>query len=209
MVNGQKAISPAQMLDEYAEIEIRGGKKWVGRGAKKLDAALREFGISAQEKICADIGAATGGFTQVLLERGAKKVYAVDTARGKLDLKLREDSRIVVMEQTDVRKIEFLPEPIDLAVIDVSLIPLKNILPYVRRLAPKAEIVALLKPQYETRDPKILKHGIVRDDQPREKIVSDFEQWLSKHNWTLKGKMASPIKGDKGNTEYLFYLSFH
>ncbi len=206
IVNSQKAISPAQMVRQDAVIEIRGEAKYVGRGALKLEAALDQFGIDPRGKTCADIGAATGGFTQVLLERGAKKVYAIDTARGKLALKLRRDPRVVVMEKTDARKLESLPEPIDLATSDISLIPLEQILPHVRRIAPQAEIVALFKPQYETRNPAILKHGIVRDDRAREKIVSDFEKWLSEHHWTLKGKIASPIKGDKGNKEYLFVI---
>lgn len=207
-VNGQKAISPAQTVSEDARIEVRGEKKWVGRGAEKLDAALSEFGVLVKGKTCADIGAATGGFTQVLLAHGAKKVYAIDTAAGKLHLKLRQDPLVVVMEQTDVRKIESLPEPIDFVVIDVSLIPLERILPHVRRLAPKAEIIALFKPQYQTRDPAILKHGVVRDEHSREKLVSEFEQWLSEHGWIVREKTESPIRGDKGNKEYLFYLDF-
>ena len=206
-VNGQKAVSPAQIAAEDAEIELRDADEYVGRGAEKLKAAMDLFGVSAYGKICADIGAATGGFTEVLLRRGAAKVYAIDTARGKLALKIREDPHVVVMEETDVRDLTALPDAADIAVIDVSLIRLRDILPYARRLlAPRGAVVALFKPQYETRDPSVLRHGIIRDPENRKKLLADFRAWLNSHNWRIMGEMESPIRGSKGNTEYLFYL---
>ena len=205
-INGQKAISPAQMILPQDIIKVREGKKYVGRGALKLEGAVKIFQPSISGKIGLDIGSATGGFTEILLQNGAVKVYAVDTAVGKLALKLREDPRVVVMENTDIRKIEKLPEEPEIVSIDVSLISLRNILPSVKRLAPHAETIALFKPQYETREMSILKHGVIKNDTDREKLLADFENWLKENSWTLMNKCESPIRGDKGNTEYLFYI---
>lgn len=206
-VNGQKAVSPAQLVDAGAKIEVREGRQYVGRGAYKLEAALEKFGINVSGKICADIGAATGGFTEVLLKHGAKKVYAIDTARGKLAPKLREDPRVVVMERVDVRDLERLPEVADCVTIDISLIALENILPHTRRfLKPQGDVIALFKPQYETRDAKILKHGVIKDSAARERLLSDFIEWIKEKRWTVKNWMESPIRGSEGNIEYLIYL---
>ena len=206
-INGQKAISPAQLVDPRTKIAVRDEKKYVGRGAYKLEAALDKFSIDVREKICADIGAATGGFTQVLLDRGAKKVYAIDTARGKLALKLRQNPRVVVMEETDVRHLEKLPELLGYATIDVSLISLRDILASISRfLLPEGGVVALFKPQYETRDPKVLVRGVIKDHQVRETLLSDFVTWAEERGWNLKNQMESPIRGSEGNVEYLLYL---
>lgn len=206
-VDGQKAVSPAQLITASQHIEVREKSPYVGRGAYKLKAALEEFQIDAAGKICADIGAATGGFTQILLERGAKKVYAIDTARGKLALKLREDPRVVVMENSDVRNLSSLPDRIELASIDVSLISLRDILPAVARLLDvNGMVAALFKPQYETRNPKLLIHGIIKDDEAREALVREFGAWAQEHGWMIKGQIVSPIRGSKGNVEYLFHL---
>lgn len=206
-IDGQKAVSPAQIASSDAVIEVSAADKYVGRGAEKLEAAMEKFGVLAEEKICADIGAATGGFTEVLLRRGAKKVYAIDTARGKLALKIRDDPRVVVMERADARDLKKLPDLIDLAVIDVSLISLRGILPSIGRLlTPNGAVVALFKPQYETRDPRILHHGIITEAESREKLLADFTDWLAEHKWSIIGRMQSPVTGAKGNVEYLFYL---
>lgn len=206
-IDGQKAISPAQLIGESADVKVKDADGFVGRGAYKLEAALAAFEIDAAGKICADIGAATGGFTEVMLRHGAAKVYAIDTARGKLALKIRQDPRVIVMEQTDVRHMDALPEPIDIVVIDVSLVSLRDILPSVRRQqAPEGAVVALFKPQYETRNPSILHHGVIRDPAEREKLAADFAAWAAKSGWQIKNKIESPIRGDKGNAEYLFYL---
>lgn len=206
LVNGQKAVSPAQPIDPKSKIEIKKPKEYVGRGAYKLEEALNKFKIDVSGKICADIGSATGGFTEVLLRHGAKKVYAIDTAKGKLDLSLRDNPRVVVMEETDIRDIKNFPEKIDIFTIDVSLIPLHNILLALKNLGNKnAGIVALFKPQYEVGD-KFLKHGIVRDEIIRERAFRDFLFWARKNNFTVKENIESPIKGSAGNTEYLTYL---
>ena len=206
-LDGQKAISPAQLISPRVSVELRAGREYVGRGAYKLEAAMRHFQIDASGKICADIGAATGGFTEVLLRRGAKKVYAIDTAKGKLALKLREDPRVSVMEETDVRRLEHLPEVAELVTIDISLISLKEILPSAKRLmASHGEVVALFKPQYETHDQAMLHHGIIKTDEIRKQLLDDFSNWLHENAWNIKEQIESPIRGSKGNTEYLFYL---
>ncbi|MDP3769796.1 MAG: TlyA family RNA methyltransferase [Candidatus Sungbacteria bacterium] len=207
-VEGQKAVSPSQMVMPSGIIEVRSVRPYVGRGAYKLEGALDAFGISPKGLTCVDIGAATGGFTQVLLHKGAAKVYAIDTAKGKLALKLREDPRVVVREETDVRHMEKLQDSVDLVTIDVSLISLRDILPHARRLAGlHAVVVALFKPQYETRDPRLLVHGIVRDDTMRQELINDFLEWLDTHQWKVEKWIESPIRGMEGNKEYLFYLT--
>lgn len=207
-INGQKAVTPAQLIISDDRIEMKKGREYVGRGAYKLDAALTKFNVRVKDKICADIGSATGGFTEILLKHGAKKVYAIDTASGKLDLKLREDPRVVVMEKTDVRDLDHLPEAMDIVVIDISLIPLEEILPSVKRLLAKnGEVIALFKPQYQARDQSLLRHGIVKDDATRETLRESFRNWVMKNNWNILEEMESPIQGGKGNTEYLLRVT--
>lgn len=206
-VEGQKAVSPSQFVNPEAKIEVRKEREYVGRGAYKLEAALEKFKIDVSGRVCADIGAATGGFTEVLLKRGAKKVYAIDTARGKLAPKIREDSRVVVMEGTDVRDLEKLPEVASCVTIDISLIALENILPHTRRfLKPQGDVIALFKPQYETRNAKILRHGVVTDIRAREKLLNDFMGWAKNSGWEVLEWMESPIRGSEGNIEYLLWL---
>lgn len=206
-VDGQKAVSPAQIIGDEAKIEFRGGREYVGRGALKLEAAIKNFGVDVEGKICADIGAATGGFTEILLKYGARKVYAIDTAKGKLDQKIRRDPRVVVMEEIDVRDLEELSDPIEIAVIDISLIPLEQILPSVRRfLSERGSVIALFKPQYETRDTKILIHGIVEDKERREELFENFLEWVEEQGWKIIGTMESPIRGGEGNVEYLIHM---
>jgi len=206
-VNGQKAVSPAQVVAPDDIIEIRSGKEFVGRGAYKLDAALNEFRISPQDAVCADIGAATGGFVEVLLKHGAKKVYAIDAGRGKLDLKLREDSRVIVMEETNVLGMDPLPERVALATIDVSFTSLRFVLPAIRPwLEKEGMVVALFKPQYEIEDKTLLKKGIVRSDEARDDALESFRAWLQVNDWEEAGFMESPIRGSGGNVEFLFHL---
>lgn len=207
-VEGQKAISPAQPVDENARIEMRQGREFVGRGALKLKAALEAFNVPLKGKTCLDVGAATGGFTQVLLKNGAGKVYALDTAFGKLDPKLREDPRVIVMENTDIRQAQgSLPDHFDCITIDVSLIPLEEILPHLHEfLKPEGYVIALFKPQYQTRDPKILEHGVIKDDRERQILLDNFFKWCKENSWTVEDYIESPVQGSKGNVEYLLLL---
>lgn len=206
-VNGRKAVSPAELVTDADKIEARHIREYVGRGAYKLEAALKKFAVDVRGKVCADIGSAVGGFVEVLLKYGAKRVYAIDTARGKLDLKLREDPRVVVVEGRDIRGLSELGEPAALATADVSLISLREILPKIRRfLTEEGEIIALFKPQYETRDPKILRHGVVKDDAARRHLLYDFIKWAETNGWKVTERIESPILGGEGNVEYLLYL---
>lgn len=206
-VEGQKAVSPSQMVLPSSQIKVKELMPYVGRGAYKLEGALDAFKVDVEGLVCIDIGAATGGFTQILLQRGAKKVYAVDTAKGKLALKLRGDPRVIVMEETDIRHLKKLPKLADIATIDISLISLTDILPHARRLLkPGGLVVALFKPQYETRDPAMLRHGIVKDDASREQLLLNFTAWLREYGWKIESKIESSIRGSKGNVEYLFTL---
>lgn len=207
-IEGQKAISPAQPINIEARVELKREKEYVGRGAYKLEAALDKFNLEVRGKVCADIGAAIGGFTEILLKYGAKKVYAVDTAKGKLALKLRRDPRVVVMEETDIRGLKRLPEPAGIVTIDISLIPLREILPHMKRfLSKEGDVIALLKPQYEARDPKMLRHGVVKSARDRKNILETFIQNAEDGGWNVHDWCESPIRGSEGNVEYLFYLS--
>lgn len=210
-VNGQKAVSPGQMVGEDDEVEVRGGKEFVGRGAYKLEAAIEKFGVDVRMKVCADVGAATGGFSEVLLKHGAKKVYAIDVGRGKLDIKLREDPRVAVREGVNVLnlgKSDFHNfHNIDIVAVDLSFTSLRLVLPIVQRwLSKGGRVVALFKPQYEIADKSLLKHGIVHDEAARQRAVEYFRTWLRANGWSEFGFMESPIRGSEGNIEYLFYL---
>ena len=162
-IGGQRAVSPAQIFSADAPLRVKERSTYVSRGGLKLAAAFDHFGITVEGKICADIGAATGGFTDVMLQNGAAKVYAIDTGMGKLALKLREDPRVVVMEEVNILYLESLPEPIEFAGIDVSFTSLRLVLPALKKfLVSGGEVVALFKPQYEVADFN-LHHGIVED----------------------------------------------
>ena len=197
-----------QLLDEKEAIRIKEGMPFVGRGGLKLDHALKEFKISPEGRICLDIGASTGGFTDCLLKRGAQKVYAVDVGYGQLDWKLRQDPRIVIMERTNFRYIasDKIPESVSLTVIDVSFISLTKILPKVTDFSEEGgEIVALVKPQFEL-SPAEVKKGIVRSEESRKKAVKKVIEEAKEIGFKIKGTETSPILGRKGNQEFFLYL---
>jgi 23S rRNA (cytidine1920-2'-O)/16S rRNA (cytidine1409-2'-O)-methyltransferase len=206
-VNGARVDKPGTPVPVEAVLAVAAPLPYVGRGGYKLAAALDAFTVDPAGRICADVGACTGGFTDVLLQRGAARVYAIDVGQGQLDWKLRQDERVVVMERTNARYLESLPEPVSLVVIDVSFISLKLILPAVARwLEPAGDVVALIKPQFEAGPAQVGKGGIVRDPDVREGVLVDLLRWAGSHGWTAAGLIRSPIQGTDGNVEYLVRL---
>jgi 23S rRNA (cytidine1920-2'-O)/16S rRNA (cytidine1409-2'-O)-methyltransferase len=172
-----------------------------------LAGALQEFDIDVNGRVCADVGACTGGFTDVLLQNGAATVFAIDVGYGQLDWKLRQDERVVVMERTNARYVENLPETVSLVTIDVSFISLKLILPAVEQwVAPQADVIALIKPQFEAGPEQVGKGGIVRETAVRREVLLDILSWADTHGWRPLGLTRSSIEGADGNVEYLVWL---
>lgn len=206
-VNGQRVDKAGTPIPLDATIELAETMPYVGRGGYKLAAALDAFDIDPAGRVCADVGACTGGFTDVLLQRGAARVYALDVGQGQLDWKLRQDERVTVMERTNARYVESLAEPVSLVVIDVSFISLRLILPAVARwLAPGGEVVALVKPQFEAGPEQVGKGGIVRDPAVHRGVLADVLGWAAAEGWAAAGLLRSPIQGAEGNVEFLAWL---
>jgi len=209
-VNGAKADKVGNKYDISSEIEFRGDKmKYVSRGGYKLEKALNYFNIDLTDKVCYDIGASTGGFTDCMLQNGAKLVYSIDVGYGQFAWKLRCDSRVVPIERTNVRYMEFSDkfEKGDFASIDVSFISLKKIIPNLLNfLKDDGEITALIKPQFEAGRDKVGKKGVVRDKKVHREVVQNIADFVTNLNMKIKGLTFSPIKGPEGNIEYLIYI---
>lgn len=206
-VNGRRVDKPGTAVPDDATIDLATPMPYVGRGGYKLAGAFDTFDIAVEGRVSADVGACTGGFTDVLLQRGAARVYAIDVGQGQLDWKLRQDSRVIVMERTNARYLEKLPESIELVVVDVSFISLKIILPVVAAwLSDGADVVVLIKPQFEAGPEFVGKGGIVRDPQVRRDVLTDLLGWALAKGWHTAGLMRSPIQGTDGNVEYLAWL---
>ncbi len=206
-VDGGPVLKPSQPLSASMRIEYAPAHPYVSRGALKLAAALDHFGLSPEGLTCMDLGASTGGFTQVLLERGAGKVFAVDVGHGQLHPEIAQDKRVVSLERRNARDLtpEDVAGSVQAIVADVSFISLKLALPPALEMAaPGAWLVALLKPQFEAGRENIGKGGIVRDPQARENVLRDWVRWLdAQTGWALIGTMESPIMGGDGNKEFL------
>jgi len=206
-VNGKIIIKPSTKFSEGVVIEIIEQPKYVSRGGLKLEKALIEFKINPKDLIVLDIGSSTGGFTDCLLQNSAKKVYAVDVGTDQFDPKLKNDPRIILMEKTDIRKIDLLPEKPDLAVIDVSFISLELILKKViDLLSPNAKIIALIKPQFETNKKDKNKSGVVKNDKLRKDSVEKIKNYASKIGLGVLKIIDSPLLGGAGNKEYFILL---
>ncbi|KAB0576541.1 23S rRNA (cytidine1920-2'-O)/16S rRNA (cytidine1409-2'-O)-methyltransferase [Fusobacterium naviforme] len=209
-VNGQKEDKAGTGFPEDAEIELRGSTlRYVSRGGLKLEKAVAEFGVRPEGKICMDVGASTGGFTDCMLQNGAVKVYAVDVGHGQLDWKLRNDARVVCLEKTNIRYAtrEQVPDEIALSSIDVSFISLSKVLPAVRKLLQtEGEVVALIKPQFEAGREKVGKHGVVRDPEVHREVISSCVRYAEENGFRVRGLTFSPIRGPEGNIEYLYDL---
>jgi 23S rRNA (cytidine1920-2'-O)/16S rRNA (cytidine1409-2'-O)-methyltransferase len=220
-VNDQVVDQPAKLFAGDVAITIEQPPKYVSRGGFKLEAALDHFHVDPAGMICADVGSSTGGFTDCLLQRGAARVYALDVGNNQLHWKLRNDPRVVVMEKVNVRYLDALPEPLDLAVIDVSFISLELVLPSVFRwmtappasrgdvpppLKGRGDVVALIKPQFEAGKDKVGKGGIVRDPAVHQKVIERIAAFCANAGWPVQGVIESPILGADGNKEFLALL---
>jgi 23S rRNA (cytidine1920-2'-O)/16S rRNA (cytidine1409-2'-O)-methyltransferase len=206
--SGERKIAKAgEMLAEDAALEVRGkDHPWVSRGGIKLDHGLTHFGFDVTGAVALDVGSSTGGFTDVLLSRGAAKVYAVDVGTNQLAWKLRQDPRVIVHEQTNARSLNasIIPEPVDIVVCDASFIGLAKVLEAPLKLAkPAAKLVALIKPQFEAGRAEVGKGGVVRDPAVHQRVCDDTAEWVRSQAWTVIGVTPSPITGPEGNVEFL------
>jgi 23S rRNA (cytidine1920-2'-O)/16S rRNA (cytidine1409-2'-O)-methyltransferase len=203
----KKLAKPGDMLADDAAIEVRGkDHPWVSRGGIKLDHGLTHFGFDVTAAIALDVGSSTGGFTDVLLSRGAAKVYAVDVGTNQLAWKLRQDPRVVVHEQTNARNLDgsVIPEPVDVVVCDASFISLAKVLEAPLKLAkPGAKLVALVKPQFEAGREEVGKGGVVRDPSVHERVCTQAKGWVETQGWRVLGITPSPITVPEGNVEFL------
>ena len=210
-VDGQKADKPGISYEETVDIEVRGAVcPYVSRGGLKLEKALRDFGVNPEGYVCSDSGASTGGFTDCLLQQGAKKVFAIDVGYGQLDWKIRSDERVVVMERTNIRYVTpaDLGEPLDLSGIDVSFISLKIVLPAIQALLkPTGQVVCLIKPQFEAGRDKVGKKGVVREPATHREVLDGFVALANELNFRILGLTYSPVKGPEGNIEFLGHLT--
>jgi 23S rRNA (cytidine1920-2'-O)/16S rRNA (cytidine1409-2'-O)-methyltransferase len=199
------------MVPEDASIEVRGGKlKYVSRGGLKLEKAILEFSLDLKEQICMDVGASTGGFTDCMLQNGAKKVYAVDVGYGQLAWELRQDPRVINLERKNIRFVtrEEVPDPLDFSSIDVAFISLRLVLPVVfQLLKDSGQAVALIKPQFEAGREKVGKKGVVRDKATHIEVIETVLAFTKEIGFVIKGLTFSPVRGPEGNIEYLMYLS--
>ena len=206
--SGERKLAKAgEMLAQDAPLEVRGkDHPWVSRGGIKLDHGLTHFEFDVTGAVALDVGSSTGGFTDVLLSRGATKVYAVDVGTNQLAWKLRQDPRVVVLEQTNARYLngEQVPEPVDVVVCDASFISLAKVLEAPLRLAKRgARLVALVKPQFEAGREEVGKGGVVRDAAVHERVCADAAEWVASLGWQVLGVTESPITGPEGNVEFL------
>ena len=210
-VDGQRADKAGEKVSVDADIVFKGEElKYVSRGGLKLEKAMNTFGIDLTNKVCMDIGASTGGFTDCMLQNHASKVFSVDVGYGQFAWKLRTDERVVCMERTNIRYVtpEDIGVPLDFASIDVSFISLRTIMPAVKNiLGDKGEVVALIKPQFEAGREKVGKKGVVRDIEVHLEVVNKIVNFLIENDFNVLGLSFSPIKGPEGNREYLVYFT--
>jgi 23S rRNA (cytidine1920-2'-O)/16S rRNA (cytidine1409-2'-O)-methyltransferase len=218
-VDGQVELQASAQIIPAARLELEKRPRFVSRGGDKLEAALGAFPLGVTGRICADVGASTGGFTDCLLQHGAAKVYAMDVGKGLLHWKLRSDPRLVVMERTNARYVESLPEPVSLVTIDASFISLKILLPVVKKWlppplpplplspVPQGEVLALIKPQFEAGRKESARHkGVIRDPAVHQAILMDILAFAQAHGLGVHGLLRSPVLGPKGNVEFLVWL---
>jgi 23S rRNA (cytidine1920-2'-O)/16S rRNA (cytidine1409-2'-O)-methyltransferase len=205
-VGGETVRAPDRRVRPEDRLEVAQPPRYVSRGGEKLAPALDVFGVAVEGRVCADIGASTGGFTDVLLQRGAARVYAVDVGRGLLHWRLRQDSRVVLLERVNARALEPFPEPVSLVTVDVSFIGLEKVLPALRRAAPDAELVVLFKPQFQVGRDEVGKGGIVRDQAAIAAALERFRAWCGANGYRVLAETPSALPGADGNRELLVHL---
>ena len=205
-VAGETVRRPDRSVRQDASVSVDSGPDYASRGALKLAPALDAFGVDPAGRVCADIGASTGGFTDVLLRRGATRVYALDVGRGLLHWRLRNDARVVVIERVNARELESFPEPVSLVVVDLSFIGLEKVLPALRRAAPNAEVVALFKPQFQVARNEVGKGGIVRDQGAVEAALGRLREWCAGNGYEVREEIPSALPGAEGNQEIFIRL---
>jgi len=212
-VEGAFITKPGMTIFEGSKVEIEPGQEFVGKGAQKIKSAYKKFYLNFKNKIIADIGASTGGFTDFVLKYGAQRVYAVDVGYGQLDLKLRNDKRVINMERTDIRSVESFSSKIDIFLIDVSFVSLKKILPKIKELIEtqnhKSEVISLIKPQFEVGKAVADKFkGVIKDEKIQRKTVQDIVDFSEKENFAVISQVKAGAKGEKGNQEYFLCLRY-
>ena len=209
-VEGQREDKAGTTFSDEVQIEIKGHTMpYVSRGGLKLEKAMKHFDVTVQDKVCTDVGSSTGGFTDCMLQNGAKKVFAIDVGRGQLAWKLRQDERVVCMEKTNIRYVtpEDLGEPVDFSSIDVSFISLtKVLLPIRNYLSSDGQIVALIKPQFEAGREKVGKKGVVREKSTHVEVIEKVKEYACSIGFNVLNLEFSPIRGPEGNIEYLIHL---
>ncbi|HEX7265107.1 MAG TPA: TlyA family RNA methyltransferase [Candidatus Dormibacteraeota bacterium] len=205
-VAGETVRRPDRSVADDAAISVESTPDYASRGALKLGPALDSFGVDPRGRVCADIGASTGGFTDILLRRGAARVYAIDVGRGLLHWRLRQDPRVVVIERVNARELETFAEPVSLIVIDVSFIGLEKVLPATRRAAPDADVVALFKPQFQVERGEVGKGGIVRDQRAVESALRRLREWCESDGYAVRAQALSALPGAEGNQEIFLHL---
>jgi 23S rRNA (cytidine1920-2'-O)/16S rRNA (cytidine1409-2'-O)-methyltransferase len=210
LVDGAPALKAGQPVPPGAQVSVRGGeRRYASRGGEKLAGALADLGLDPAGKLCLDLGASTGGFTDCLLQHGARRVIAVDVGYGQIDLRLREDPRVRLLERTNARFLTRadVPEAVDLVTIDVSFISATLLLPAVREIAPQADLLVMVKPQFEVGRERVGKGGVVREDADRAAAVARVREAAEALGWIARGEAESRLPGPKGNREVFLWLS--
>ena len=207
LVDDQPVSKPGVSVDPNVDIVVKNKPRFVSRGGEKLAWALETFNVNVSGRICADVGASTGGFTDCLLQNGAARVYAIDVGYGQIDYALRQDSRVIVIERTNARYLETLAEPVDFVTVDASFISLKILIPTIKSwLQPTADLILLIKPQFEAGRDEVGKGGVVRDSKTHKRVLTDILSALKQMGFDIRGLTTSPIKGPAGNTEFLTWI---
>jgi 23S rRNA (cytidine1920-2'-O)/16S rRNA (cytidine1409-2'-O)-methyltransferase len=207
-IAGQVALKPAVSVERNAVLTVDTGPRYVSRGGEKLEGALKTFSIDVTGFTCADVGASTGGFTDCLLQHGAVKVYAIDVGKGILHWKLRNNRRVVVMEQMNARFVESLPEKIDLVTVDASFISLKTLLPTIKKwVSENTQLLCLIKPQFEAGKKEVSRgDGVIRDPEIHKRVLLEVLEYAKSEGFGLRGLVQSSLMGPKGNAEFLVWL---